>query len=72
VGRAIWSPTLRGDSLTIHDVGAYRAKAAHCSTQSKLTEDERLKKYWEEMAGHWLALAGVITAKDGYEHPPKV
>ena len=45
---------------------AYRARAANCSHQSDLNTDTRLKKYWDELADDWLALADVLDEKDQY------
>lgn len=45
-------------------VTAYRAQAAHCSHQSDLNDDTRLKKYWDDLADDWLALADVVVEND--------
>jgi hypothetical protein len=46
----------------------YRAKAEHCSQQSRLTNDTRLKKYWEQMAAEWLVLGNVQMSSTANGH----
>jgi hypothetical protein len=55
--------------MTINEVSTYRAKAEHCSKQSSLTKDDRLKKYWDDLANHWTALSDVMMEKDVYDKP---
>jgi hypothetical protein len=35
---------------------AYHARADHCSLQADLAIDQKVKKYWEDLASDWLAL----------------
>lgn len=35
---------------------AYHAKADHCIEQYNLTKDDRIKKFWSDLADEWLAL----------------
>ena len=48
--------------MTFEETRAYREHAAHCSTQCSLTQDDRLKKFWGDLADDWLALDNVMTA----------
>lgn len=34
----------------------YRARASHCSQQSRLTQDTQIKKFWDDLAAEWLVL----------------
>jgi hypothetical protein len=52
--------------MKFSESNAYRARAAHCSHQSDLNDDTRLKKYWDDLADDWLALADVVVEKDQY------
>jgi hypothetical protein len=52
--------------MKFSESNVYRARAAHCSHQSNLTDDARLKKYWDDLADDWLALADVVLDEDQY------
>ena len=52
--------------MKFSEFNAYRARAAHCSHQSDLHDDVRLKKYGDDLADDWLALADVVAEKDQY------
>jgi hypothetical protein len=52
--------------MNFSKINAYRARAANCSHQSDLIDDSRLKKYWDDLADDWLALADVLVEKDQY------
>jgi hypothetical protein len=39
----------------------YHARAAHCSQQSRLTQDTQLKKHWDDLAAEWLVLENAQT-----------
>jgi hypothetical protein len=52
--------------MKFSESNAYRARAAHCSHQADLNDDSRLKKYWDDLADDWLALADVLAEKDQY------
>jgi hypothetical protein len=46
---------------------AYRLRAEHCSQRSDMAEDEKIKKFWEDLADEWMALDG----KSDEEHSEK-
>ena len=48
--------------MKFEETNAYRARAAHCSHQAGLVEDEILKKFWDDLADDWLALDGTMLA----------
>jgi hypothetical protein len=48
--------------MTFEETRAYRANAAHCSIQSHLSQDDRLKKFWSDLADDGIALDYVMTA----------
>jgi hypothetical protein len=50
--------------MKFSETNAYRARAANCLHQSDLNTDAKLKKYWEDLADDWLALADVLVEKD--------
>jgi hypothetical protein len=52
--------------MKFSESNVYRARATHCLYQSNLTDDTRLKKYWDDLADDWLALADVVLEKDQY------
>jgi hypothetical protein len=52
--------------MNFSKINAYRARAANCSHQSDLIDDSRPKKYWDDLADDWLALADVLVEKDQY------
>ena len=52
--------------MKFSESSVYRARAAHCSHQSDLNDDIRLKKYWDDLADDWLALADVMVEKDQF------
>jgi hypothetical protein len=56
---------LRGDPLTTSDIRAFRAKAAHCSEQASSAKDDKLKKYWTDLADGWIALEHALIDKEG-------
>jgi hypothetical protein len=35
---------------------AYRARAEHCSQKSDMAKDEKIKKFWEDLADEWMEL----------------
>ena len=55
--------------MTFDENSAFSAHAAHCCHQAKLSRDDKLKQYWEEMANGWLALADALVEKDRYGKP---
>lgn len=48
--------------MTFEETRAYREHAAHCSSRRNLTQDDRLKKFWGDLADDWLALDKVMAA----------
>jgi len=42
--------------MTISVASAFRAQADHCFQQSVLTNDEKIKKHWDDLADDWLEL----------------
>jgi hypothetical protein len=58
-------PDLRGDPLTTNDIRAFRAKAAHCSEQASSAKDDKLRKYWTDLADGWIALEHALIDKEG-------
>ena len=48
--------------MKFEETNAYRARAAHCSQQAGLTEDNILKKFWDDLADDWLALNSTMRA----------
>jgi hypothetical protein len=50
--------------MKFSETNAYRARAANCRYQADLNTDAKLKKYWEDLADDWLALADVVVEKD--------
>lgn len=42
--------------MEFEETRAYRAHAAHCINQSKMTKKKSLKRFWDELAVDWLAL----------------
>jgi hypothetical protein len=34
----------------------YRLRAEHCSQKSDMARDEKIKKFWEDLADEWIAL----------------
>ena len=55
---------LRGKSVTTGDIRVFREKAAHCSEQANIAKDEKLRKYWSDLADGWIALEHALI-KDG-------
>ncbi len=47
--------------MKFEETRAYREHAAHCKSQCNLTQDERLKKFWSDLADDWVVLANVMT-----------
>ena len=39
---------------------AYRERAEHCSQKSDMAKDEKIKKFWEDLADEWMALDNKI------------
>jgi len=54
--------TLRGNPMTFEETRAYREHATHCGKQCNLTQDDRLKKFWSDLADDWMALNNIMTA----------
>lgn len=42
--------------MTISVASAFHAQAEQCFQRSILTNDERIKKHWDDLANDWLAL----------------
>jgi hypothetical protein len=42
--------------MTANVASAFHAQAVHWSQRSRLTRDENLKRFWDELADDWLAL----------------
>ena len=56
--------TPRGNSMTISEISAYRAHVTHCCSQSSLAKDDRLKKYWDDLADNWISLENAVIERD--------
>lgn len=56
---------LRGNSVTSIDIRAFRDKAARCSEQAGMAKDEKLRKYWTDLADGWIALEHALIDKEG-------
>ena len=48
--------------MKFDETSAYSAHAAHCSHQAGLTQDDKLKKYWADLADDWIALENAMSA----------
>ena len=36
--------------------GSHSARAKYCVSQSALAKDEKIKKFWEDLANDWMAM----------------
>jgi hypothetical protein len=54
---------LRGEPVTTGEIRAFREKAAHCSEQASNAQDDKLKKYWTDLADGWIALEHALIEK---------
>ena len=36
--------------------GSHRARAKYCVSQSALAKDEKIKKFWDDLANDWMAM----------------
>lgn len=36
--------------------GSHKARAKYCVSQSALAKDEKIKKFWEDLANDWMAI----------------
>jgi hypothetical protein len=50
--------------MKFSETNAYRTRAASCCHKSDMANDARIKKYWDDLADDWLALADVLIEND--------
>ncbi len=45
--------------------GSHSARAKYCVSQSALAKDEKIKKFWEDLANDWMAMHEQHVADHG-------
>lgn len=52
--------------MRLSETTVYRERAERCARQAQVTPDPNCKKYWEDMASEWAAMANSMVEKDVY------
>lgn len=48
--------------MKFDETNAHCVSAAHCSNQAGWTQDNILKKFWDDLADDWMALHNTLLA----------
>ncbi len=58
--------TLKGTPMKFDETITYGERADYCRNQATMTEDARLREYWNELAHSWNALDKTTDEMDGH------
>ena len=52
--------------MKLSEAKVYLEHAESCARKAQVTPDPNCKKYWEDMASNWTAMANSMVEKDVY------
>jgi hypothetical protein len=52
--------------MKLSEAKVYLERSASCARKAQMTPDPNCKKYWEDMASEWAAMANSMVEKDVY------
>lgn len=47
--------------MSLEEINALRAHSVHCAKQANLSQDDKLKKFWSDLADDWIALESIVV-----------